>query len=112
LTRRLWKQSSSYCGQDTLGYSARPFKGARSHIRNTGPRFIQGFQRYDKVRWNGTEAFVFGRRSSGYFDLRKLDGLRVHAAAKAADLRLLESANAFLIERKVGKLGGGNSSPS
>jgi N6-L-threonylcarbamoyladenine synthase len=88
------------------------FKGARSHIRNTGPRFIQGFQRYDKVRWNGTEAFVFGRRSSGYFDLRKLDGLRVHAAAKAADLRLLESANAFLIERKVGKLGGGNSSPS
>ncbi|MCG2796266.1 MAG: RNA-guided endonuclease IscB, partial [Actinomycetia bacterium] len=51
-------------------------KGARSHIRNTAPRFVQGFQRYDKVLYapngnNREECFVFGRRSSGYFDLRK-----------------------------------------
>ena len=76
------------------------FKGERSHIRNTGPRFVHGFKRYDKVRWNGTEAFVFGRRSSGYFDLRTLEGARIHAAAKAADLKLLESGKTFLTERR------------
>lgn len=76
------------------------FKGVRSHIRNTAPRFIEGFQRYDKVLWNSTECFIFGRRSSGYFDIRKLDGTKVHASAKAKDLRLLESAKTLLTERR------------
>ena len=77
------------------------FKGDRSHIRNTAPRFIHGFQRFDKVRWKGTEAYVFGRRSTGYFDLRLLDWTKVHGSAKAADLTLLESANTFLTGRKM-----------
>jgi hypothetical protein len=56
------------------------FKGDRSHIRNMAPRFIHGFQRYDKVLWN------------------KLDGNKVHASAKAKELTLLETANNSLIE--------------
>ncbi|MHC1697551.1 MAG: RNA-guided endonuclease IscB [Geobacteraceae bacterium] len=76
------------------------FKGDRSHIRNTAPRFIHGFQRYDKVRWNDTEAFIFGRRTTGYFDLRLLDGTKVYSSAKSTALTLLESANTFLIERR------------
>ncbi len=74
------------------------FKGDRSHIKNTAERFIHGFQRYDKVLWNGIECFIFGRRTSGYFDLRKLDGTKVHASAKAEHLKLLERANTFLME--------------
>lgn len=76
------------------------FKGDRSHIRNTAPRFIKGFQRYDKVIWKGIECFIFGRRTTGYFDLRKLDGSRVHASAKHSECSLLESAKTFLIERR------------
>jgi hypothetical protein len=74
------------------------FKGDRSHIKNTAPRFIHGFQRYDKVLWNDIECFVFGRRKTGYFDLRHLDGAKVYASAKAKELTLLETANTFLIE--------------
>jgi hypothetical protein len=74
-------------------------KGDRSHIKNTAPRFVNGFQRYDKVRWNRTECFIFGRRSSGYFDLRKLDGTRIHKSAGYKDLSLLESAQTLLTER-------------
>jgi len=75
------------------------FKGARSHIRNTAERFLHGFQRFDKVLWKEEECFIFGRRKTGYFDLRKLDGTKVYASARAKDLRLLESFSTMLMER-------------
>lgn len=75
------------------------YKGARSHLRNTAPRFVGGFQRFDKVLWRGVECFVFGRRCSGYFNLRTLTGNRLSASAKMLNLRLLESAKTLLVER-------------
>jgi hypothetical protein len=77
------------------------FKGDHSHIRNTAPRLIKGFQRYDKVRFQGQECFVFGRRSTGYFDLRLLDGTKIHASANAKHIKRLERGNTFLIERRM-----------
>jgi len=76
------------------------FKGDRSHIKNTASRYVLGFQRYDKVRWQGHECFVFGRRTRGYFALRKLDGTKVNGDAKANECTLLESARTLLIERR------------
>lgn len=75
------------------------FRGTRSHIKNTAPRYVLGFQRYDKVLWQDQECFVFGRRTTGYFDLRKLDGTKVHSSAPAKKCQLLESARTFLVER-------------
>ena len=76
------------------------FKGERSHIRNTAARIIHGFQRYDKVKWKGNDCFVFGRRSTGYFDLRKGDGSKVHASVHASNMLLLERATTLLTERR------------
>ncbi|MCX9082380.1 MAG: RNA-guided endonuclease IscB [Candidatus Methanoperedens sp.] len=73
------------------------FKGDRSHIKNTAARIIHGFQRFDKVLWNSIECFVFGRRKTEYFELRTLDGTKIHASAKAKDFKILESANTLLI---------------
>ncbi len=78
------------------------YKGIRSHIKNTASRFISDFQRFDKVLFNGIECFIFGRRKTGYFDLRKLNNLKIHASAKAADCILLETTKTFLTERRVG----------
>ncbi len=75
------------------------FKGNRSHIRNTAPREVFGFRRYDKVRIGGTNGFVFGRRTSGYFDIRTLNGDKIHASAKHSDMVLLERASTLLVER-------------
>jgi len=50
------------------------FRGDRSNVRNVVQRFVKGFQRFDKVLWNGTECFVFGRRTSGYLTYRNLMG--------------------------------------
>lgn len=74
------------------------FKGDRSHIKNTAPRIIHGFQRYDKVIWNGLECFVFGRRERGYFNLQKLDGTIIHKDANVKGITLLERSNTFLVE--------------
>ena len=81
------------------------FKGDRSHIRNTAPRLVKGFQRYDKVSFQGQECFVFGRRSTGCFDLRLLDGTKIHASANAKRIKRLERANTFLVERRMARTG-------
>ena len=67
---------------------------------NQAPREVKGFRLFDKVVFDGKECFVFGRRSSGYFDLRTLDGTRVHASASYKKIRLLERAATLLTERR------------
>jgi hypothetical protein len=110
------RKSTIYSVQQVRKCNRKLFKGDRSHIKNTTDRYISGFQRFDKVLWKGTECFVFGRRKTGYFDLRTLDGTKVHASAKAKGLVLLETANTLLIEqtriKEVNEVSGGKSLPT
>ena len=76
--------------------------------RNKAPYEVKGFRLFDKVLFNGEEAFIFGRRSSGYFDLRRLDGTRISACASFRKLRLIERKKAFFNRNNKG---GGASSP-
>jgi hypothetical protein len=70
--------------------------------RNTAPKYVHGFRLFDCVRYQGKPCFVFGRRSSGYFDLRSLVGAKVHASASANKLTLVQRASACLVERRSG----------
>lgn len=88
-----------YLVQQVRKCSRKLFKGSRGHIRNTAKRFVHGFQRFDKVLWKGTECFVFGRRTTGYFELRRLGGTKVSSSVKYSSLSLVERAKTFLIER-------------
>ena len=72
------------------------YKGIRSHIRNTAPREIFGFRRFDKVEWEGKEAFIFGRRSTGRFDIRNINGQSLHKSIHIKKLKLLERASTLL----------------
>ena len=69
--------------------------------RNQAEYRVFGFRRWDKVRYNGTECFIKGRRSSGYFALTKLDGTVVTNSASYKKLKLLETAKHYLTERQV-----------
>jgi hypothetical protein len=93
-------RSSEYLIKQVRKCNRKLFKGIRSHLKNTAPRFIHGFQRYDKVLWNKQECFIFGRRSSGYFDLRSASGTKINASVNFKQLVLKESSRTFLIERK------------
>lgn len=57
-----------------------------------------GFQ---KVLYNGTECFVFGRRASGSFDIRKLSGERVNAGVSYKKLTPVEKRKTILTERRT-----------
>ena len=95
------KRTSGYLIQQVRKCNRKLFKGSRSHIRNTAPRFVKGFQRFDKVLWKGIECFVSGRRKTGYFDIRMLTGEKLSDSAKYSQLKLLESAKTLLIERRM-----------
>lgn len=70
--------------------------------RNTAPKSVHGFRLFDCVQYQGQTCFVFGRRSSGYFDLRLLDGSKVHASASYKHLKHVQKASACLVERRYG----------
>lgn len=69
--------------------------------RKTAPKSVHGFRLFDCVKYQGKVCFVFGRRSSGYFDLRMLDGTKIHASASAKKLTLVQKASTSLVERKA-----------
>ena len=69
--------------------------------RNQSPKYVFGYQLFDKVLYNGVECYIFGRRASGYFDLRLLDGTKIAPAVSYAKLKLLEKRKTILTERRV-----------
>ena len=52
----------------------------------------------DKARCLDQEEFIFGRRASGYFDVRTLNGKKLSPAIHAKKLTLLEKRKTFLTE--------------
>lgn len=46
--------------------------------RNQAPYLVKGFRLFEKVKYHGKQYFIFGRRSSGFFDIRTLDGTKVN----------------------------------
>lgn len=68
---------------------------------NQAPKYVKGFQLFDKVLLNNQECFIFGRRSSGSFDIRLLDGTKLSAGISYKKLKLLEKRKSYLIERRT-----------
>lgn len=82
-------------------YKSNTLKGGIGK-RNKAPYLVKGFRLFDKVNYQDQTCFIFGRRQRGYFDLRLLDGTKIHASANFKKLKLLEQANTLLIERRKG----------
>ena len=67
---------------------------------NQAPYIVKGFRLFDKVLYKKQTCFIFGRRSSGYFDLRLFDGTKISASALVKDIKLIDMRKGFLIERR------------
>lgn len=79
-------------------HKANPKNGVRK--ANKAPRFVFGFELFDEVEYRGETCFIFGRRTSGYFDVRKLDGTKVSASANRKKLKLIGKTSSLLCERR------------
>lgn len=67
---------------------------------NQAAYMVKGFRLYDKVEYENEVCFVYGRRSTGYFDLRKLDGAVVHRSASCKKIKFIEPAKGYITERR------------
>ena len=65
---------------------------------NQSPKYVFGFQLFDKVKLGDAECFIFGRRASGSFDVQHLNGSKVSASVTYKKLKLVEKRNNLLIE--------------
>ena len=70
--------------------------------RNQAEYRVKGFRLFDKVKYQNQECFVFGRRATGSFDIRKLDGTKLSAGVSCKKLKFLETRRTYLIERRSG----------
>ena len=69
--------------------------------RNQTEHVVKGYRLFDKVRYVGKTYFVFGRRKSGFFDIRTLAGDKVNKGSLSfKKIRFLETKNSFLCERR------------
>ena len=72
--------------------------------RHQAPYLVHGFRLFDKVLCKGEVGFIFGRRSSGAFDVRRLNGTKISAGISYKKLSFLEKRKMFLTElRKEGR---------
>lgn len=69
--------------------------------RNQAEYRVFGYRLFDKVRFNKQECFIFGRRSSGSFDIRKLDGTSINAGVSYKKLKHLETRKNYITERRA-----------
>ena len=69
--------------------------------RNQAEYIVKGFRLFDRVRFNGTECLVFGRRKRGTFAIRLLDGTKINEDASYKKLTFLEPRKYILTERRT-----------
>lgn len=67
--------------------------------RNQADYVVKGFRLFDEVSYNGKSYFIFGRRTSGYFDIRTLHGEKVNKGSMSCKkLKLIGAAKGYLTE--------------
>lgn len=81
-------------------HKANILKGGKKKL-NQASYLVKGFRLFDKVEFEGQVCFIFGRRSNGYFDIRKLNGEVISRSVSWKKLKLLETRKSLLMERRA-----------
>ena len=81
-------------------HKANFLKGGRKKL-NQAPFLVRGFRLFDLVSYEGIPYYVFARRVSGYFDIRKLDGTKANnGSVSCKKLKLINTQKTILTERR------------
>ena len=65
--------------------------------KNQAPAYVKGYRLFDKVKYQEQECFIWGRRTSGAFLLKQLDGTKIKDGVSFKHLSLLERSPNYLI---------------
>ena len=70
--------------------------------KNQAPKYVKGYQLFDTVSYQKKLYFVFGRRSSGFFDIRTLDGTKVNKGSiSQKKLKLIKNNKSYITEMRA-----------
>ena len=82
-------------------HKANFLKGGRKKL-NQAPFLVKGFRLFDLVEYQKELYYIFGRRSNGSFDIRKLDGTKVNKGSiNCKYLRLIDKRKSILTEKRT-----------
>lgn len=76
-------------------HKTKPAKGGKRK-RNQSAYIVNGFRRYDKVKYKDQTCFITGKRSSGSFQLKLFDGTVVSQGVSSKKLKLIEPIQGWL----------------
>lgn len=69
--------------------------------RNQAPHVVKNFRLFDLVKYENSFYYVFGRRKSGFLDIRTLDGKKVNnGSVSYKRLKFVSTSKGMLVERK------------
>lgn len=85
-------------------HKAKILKGGKKKM-NQASYLVKGFRLFDKVEFDEQVGFIFGRRNSGYFDVRKLNKEVISRSASYKKLTFLETRKSLLIEKRMQGVG-------
>ena len=74
--------------------------GIRKH--NQATYYVMDYRMYDRVSYQGKPYIIFGRRNSGFFDIRTLDGTKANKGSISyKKLRLIEPQSNYIVEKRT-----------
>ena len=69
---------------------------------NQAAKYVKGYKLFDKVSYQGDEYVIFGRRASGFFDIRTLDGKKVNKGSVSyKKLKFIQNQQSYITEKKI-----------
>lgn len=69
---------------------------------NQAPFLVKGYRLFDLVEYQKDLYYIFGRRDSGFFDIRKLDGTKVNKGSiNCKHIRLVDIRKTLIIEKRI-----------
>lgn len=82
-------------------HKANFLKGGMKKL-NQAPFLVKGYRLFDLVEYQKDLYYIFGRRESGFFDIRKLDGTKVNKGSiSCRHLRLIEKRKTIITEKHM-----------
>ena len=91
-------------------YTIKPFRAHNRCLHKANPgkngirqrkqsaKIVKGFKLFDKVDYLGIECFIWGKRTSGSFMLKQIDGTKINDGTNYKKLKLLERTNSYIVQ--------------
>ena len=77
-------------------HKATILKGGVRKSNQTG-KYVFGYRLFDKVQFNGEDCFILGRRTTGIFTLKTINGKMIKDGISFKKLKLVEKSTSYLI---------------